>query len=120
MAVKQRELQEALHARDTIKLHLSLLESLTSEDDWMFWQRIREAVNRVPKQVPQPVPLQLAMTSAAVAFEALPVSLKLYPDDLVRRIRSMSIGDGVAIYRTFLSRWEWREGEFWWACMHHA
>ena len=104
MALKQRELQEALHARNKMKLHLSLLESLTSEDDWRFWQKIREAVNTVPKQVPQPLPMELRMTSAALAFEALPLSLSTYSEDLVRRVRSMSIGDGVAIYRSFLSR----------------
>ena len=101
---KEAELERLLEVRRLHITRLRLLENVSNEDLWLEWRKIQEIAARVPKRVSRHLPLELQLSANAVAFEALPIAISSYSDELVMRIKCFSIGDGIAVYRTFVSR----------------
>lgn len=104
LAEKSLEYADACTLRQVLLCRVDLLEACSSSSSVsMVLQKIATSTWDL-----RPIASQrhatLKLSSYAMAFESLPTSLSQYNDELLDRIRQMTIGDAAHIYGTFVAR----------------
>lgn len=115
VAVKERELSEALRAQRLLRHQVALLAAI-ADDDAELVPRSRQLALRalalkhadrapMPMHMP-PAPFEAAMrpSNLGLHVDALPLTYDGYDDRLLERLAAMTPGDALFAYQGFLAK----------------